>query len=75
MAFIMTDRQGNLQNSYENIAIPSDFEIENAHIHGITHQIATQKGIACLSIMEQFMAAIEQSDLLIAHHAEYHKKV
>ncbi len=75
LAFIVTDEQGNVHNTYENIAIPNDFDIQNAHIHGITLEKAKAQGIPLLTIIEQFMDAIKQSDLLIAHHAEYHKKV
>lgn len=75
LAFILTDEQGNIHNTYEDIAIPDNFDIQNAHIHGITTAIANAQGIPSLTIIEQFMDAIQQSNLLIAHHAEYHKKV
>ncbi len=75
LAFIITDEQSNIHNTYENIAIPNDFDIQNAHIHGITLEMAQAKGIPSLTIIEQFMEQVQQVDLLVAHHAEYHKKV
>jgi len=60
---------------HDYIIKPDGFKIENAHIHNITHDMATQTGIEFKDAIGQLEAEFSRANLLVAHNAQFDIKV
>lgn len=49
----------------------NDFEISNAHIHGITNEISSETGVDFQEVMIDFHKALKISKVLVAHNADF----
>lgn len=75
LAFLLTDEQANVLETFVEIIQPDGFTIQNDHIHGITHKMALSEGIELREALISFMSALKQADQLIAHHIEFDKTI
>ncbi|MEM6698725.1 MAG: 3'-5' exonuclease [Bacteroidota bacterium] len=75
LAFIKTDEKGNEIQRFSELVRPEGFQIDNAEIHGISQEIALKNGINAQAAITQFVTALSDCQLLIAHNIDYDKKV
>ena len=73
LGFTLYDINRNLIKEYDQIVYPEDFTIpkEASKIHGITTEIAKEKGISIVQILNDFWDALENTKYLIAHNISY----
>jgi len=77
LAWVIIDGNGRELSAVERIVKPDGFTIPNeaAEIHGITTEMAKQKGIRLVEVLAEFAAALEQSKTVVAHNVEYDRPV
>jgi len=73
LGFKHFDEERRLIKEYNEIAYPNDFIIPEAssNVHGITTEIAKEKGIDIVQILNVFLGSIEKSTYLIGHNISY----
>lgn len=77
LAYIIYDQNGNKISEGDHTIKPDGFIIpkESSNIHGITQEIAMEKGIALAGVLHEFQKLIEESELLIAHNMSFDEKI
>jgi DNA polymerase III subunit epsilon len=77
LAWLLTDKEGNVQKSAEHIIRPEGFSIpaDAARVHGITNEVAKQKGVELKLALEQITADFAQAKALIAHNMSFDEKI
>jgi len=75
LAFIKTDETGEEIQRFSELIRPEGFQIDNSEIHGIHQEIALKNGISAQFAINQFVKALSNCGLLVAHNIEYDKKV
>lgn len=75
LAFIKTDETGSELQRFSELVRPEGFQIDNSEIHGISQEVALKNGINAQSAITQFVTALSDCELLVAHNIEYDKKV
>ncbi len=70
IAWIRTDRDGNILSSHEMLVTPHGFEIPECStaIHGITTEQAAEHGIPLIDAITSFHEAVKSVDTIIAHN-------
>lgn len=63
----------NCQDHIINCAV--DIPLESAKIHGITNEIASEKGVSIEYVMDLFNNDIKIADMLIAHNISFDKRM
>lgn len=75
ISWIILDRLGNILKQTYYIVRPLDYEIDNTSvatsIHGITHEIAVEKGILWETIYNEFFADLKTCNALVAHNLQF----
>jgi DNA polymerase-3 subunit alpha len=73
LAWQLHDRFGKLIQSGDHIIKPLNFEIPltSTKIHGITNEMANQKGIDIQEVFSKFNKALEDTTFLIGHNLEF----
>jgi len=76
IAWLQYDHSGNQVKRGEYIIKPIDFTIPHTatKIHGITTKKAMEEGILLDVVLEEFSAAIDRSDYLVAHNMGFDEK-
>lgn len=77
LAWLEYDNQQNLISEANHIIKPDGYTIpsEVVAIHGITTEIALQKGSELSSVLSELSAIIDRSSVLIAHNMDFDEKV
>lgn len=75
MSWIVLDHFGNIMKQVYHIVRPLDFEIDNdsvaTKIHGITKEIALEKGVLWETIYNEFIADLKMCHALVAHNLQF----
>lgn len=64
-----------LLHKQDLIIKPTDFEIENSEIHGITKEIAQKKGVLFKDAIAMLMSKIKDVHLVVSHNILFDKNV
>lgn len=80
LAYIITedtDDGYNIHKEFDYIVKPVGFTIPDnvAKVHGITQEIAMEKGIMLDIVLNQFVYDVSISDVLIAHNMNFDEKI
>lgn len=77
IAWILTDKTGNELEVETNILKPDGFKIpaDAIQIHGITNEIANEKGQDRVIVLKRFASMLDKAQVLIAHNIDFDKKV
>ena len=77
IAWLFYDKDRNLVEAKNYIIQPEGYEIpdEVVRIHGISTEIAKEKGVELLSVLEEFKKLIDKADYLIAHNISFDEKI
>lgn len=77
IAWLYFDKNGNELSSKEYIIKPEGFFIphDSAKVHGITTDIANEKGIQLKAVLNEFSKILKESKFLIAHNISFDHKV
>ncbi len=56
---------------------PDGFEIpkESSNIHGITQEIANEKGVTIKRALKYFVESLQECDYVVAHNVEFDRKI
>lgn len=77
IGWILTDKEGKEIESETYILKPDDFKIPSSasKIHGITNEIANEKGQDRVEILKRFAEVLNKATVLVAHNVDFDKKV
>ena len=77
LAWILSDENGNIIHTGNLIVKPIGFTIpiEASRIHGITTEIAKEKGTPIKDVIEKFMEDVYAANTLVGHNIDFDKKV
>ena len=77
LSWIVTDENGNHLKTADHIIRPSGFSIPQGAslIHGITTDMAMQKGEDLTRVVEEFLNDYENADLIVGHNIDFDKNV
>lgn len=77
LAYIITDREGNILHSYENIIRPCNYTITNDKIHHITQDMAMQQGIPLSDALSTMAADIQSHEItkILSYNVLFDKNV
>jgi len=77
LAYLLYDFDGNLIHSYNEIIKPDGFTIptEASNVHGITTEIANQRGSEIEEVLELFYNHLKRAKFIVAHNMAYDEKI
>lgn len=77
LAALLTDENGLEYGSMNHIVKPSGYTIpyEAAKIHGITNEIALEKGIGIVEVVNVFRQLFDLADVMIAYNYAYDSRI
>lgn len=77
LAWILTDDQGNAQETYSAIIRPDGFIIPRSasDIHRVTQARALAEGQPLAEVLTNFAAALAKADQLVAHNMAFDEKI
>ena len=77
LAYILSDAGGRIIEQNDFIVKPYGFEIpaESVKFHGITTEIATEKGILISEALENFKRILTKSEYAVGHNVAYDVRV
>jgi len=77
LAFVVTDDEGKIIRKRDYIIKPEGFEIPKgaSDIHGITTEIAQEKGLILEDVMYLFLLAVKKCECVIAHNISFDEKI
>ena len=77
IAWLVTDDNGGEIHSAEHIVKPDGFSIpaDAAKIHGITTDIALERGVAIGAVLDAMVKDIEIAQILLAHNMAFDEKI
>lgn len=77
IAWLLYDKSGNEISSKEYIIKPENYFIphDSAKVHGITTDIANEKGIELKAVLNEFGKVLKDSKYLIAHNINFDHKI
>lgn len=77
LAYIITDEIGNKIATKDFIIKPNGFIIpsESCKVHGITTEIANEKGKDLDVVMKEFLQDIESCNIIVAHNYDFDSKI
>ena len=75
ISWIVLDNFGNIVKQAYHVVRPLDFSIDNdsvaTKIHGITHEIAIEKGILWEKVYNEFVVDLRSCHTLVAHNLQF----
>ena len=73
LAWVQTDKEGNILQEGNHIIKPDGFTIPKdvVKIHGISTEIALEKGEDLSTILAQFETQLQANKLVVAHNIEF----
>jgi DNA polymerase-3 subunit epsilon len=77
LAYLVYDFDGNLIHSCNEIIKPNGFTIptESSKVHGITTDIANQRGSNIAEVFELFSIHLRRAKVIVAHNMAYDEKI
>lgn len=77
LAYIYTDEKGATIETGNHIIKPVGFEIpkESSDIHGITHEMALEKGEDLIEVLNRFRKFALNTKYLVAHNMSFDEKI
>jgi DNA polymerase III epsilon subunit-like protein len=77
LAYLVFDKNGELHCSGDFIVKPSGFIIpkEASRIHGITTEIALNKGVELNDVLKDFETKVDGAEILVAHNLKFDEKI
>jgi DNA polymerase-3 subunit alpha len=75
LAYILLDREDNIIEKVMRYVKPDGFKIENSWIHGITTELATEKGLPIREVLSELYSKIITCETLICHNIDFDKNV
>ena len=75
LAFVMYSSKGREISSYHGIVYPDTFDVAATHVHGITHEMAQEKGLPFGYLYASFKEAIRDTKILVAHNSFFDENV
>lgn len=77
LAWVLTDEEGHVVSEHDFIIKPDGFEIpaDSAKIHGITTEIAQEKGVPLVDALKEFFADEARAQVLVAHNISFDTNV
>jgi DNA polymerase III epsilon subunit-like protein len=77
LAYLVYDFDGNLIHSCNEIVKPNGFTIpvDASNVHGITTDLANQRGIKIQDVFELFYFHIKRAKVIVAHNMAYDEKI
>ena len=77
IAWAHYDENGKEIKSKSYIIKPGNFfiPIESARVHGITTEIANEKGVAIKAVLNELTRALKEAEYLIAHNISFDEKI
>ena len=77
LSWLVTDDQGNRLKTADYIVKPDGFTIptEASNLHGITTQMALQKGNDLAEVLAEFLNDFKDADLIVGHNVEFDKNI
>ncbi|MEY4127980.1 MAG: hypothetical protein RL737_2169, partial [Bacteroidota bacterium] len=77
LAYLVYDFDGNLIHSSNEIVKPNGFTIpvDASNVHGITTDIANQRGSKIEEVFELFSIHLKRAKVLVAHNMAYDEKI
>ena len=77
LSWLVTDDQGNRLKTADHIIKPDGFTIpqDASDLHGITTQVAMQKGNDLAEVMTEFLNDFRDADLIVGHNVEFDKNI
>ena len=77
IAWLVTDDKGSEIHSAEHIVKPDGFTIpaDAAKIHGITTDIALERGVAIKAVLDAMVKDIKTAQILLAHNMAFDEKI
>lgn len=74
LAWIQHDAQQNELSRGDYLIQPDNFHIHES-IHGITNDMATEKGRPALEVLEKFIEVLNKTTVLVAHNISFDEKI
>lgn len=73
LACLLTDRKGNVLETYNHIIRPEGYEIpeESQKIHGISTEKALAEGVSIEEAVSAFLKLYDRCDVVVAHNLEF----
>jgi DNA polymerase III subunit epsilon len=77
IAWAIYDEEGNKKSKIQAIIRPEGFEIppQASKVHGITTEIALQKGRSLEEVLDEFVIALREADYLVAHNIKFDENI
>ena len=75
LAFVKYSSKGREISSYQGIVYPDTFDVAATHVHGITHEMAQEKGLPFGYLYASFKEAIRDTKILVAHNSFFDENV
>ena len=77
LAYLVYDFDGNLIHSCNEIVKPNGFTIptEASNVHGITTEVASQRGTDINDVFELFLIHLKRSKMIVAHNMAFDEKI
>jgi DNA polymerase III epsilon subunit-like protein len=77
LAYLVYDFDGNLIHSCNEIVKPNGFTIptEASNVHGITTEMARQRGSDINDVFELFLIHLKRSKMIVAHNMAFDEKI
>jgi uncharacterized protein (TIGR02145 family) len=77
LAYLVYDFDGNLIHSCNEMIKPSGFKIptEASNVHGITTEMASQRGTDINDVFELFLIHLKRSKIIVAHNMAFDEKI
>jgi len=75
LAYIIYDCNNKLVKKVEKLIKPVDYTIENSQFHGITTEMALEKGEDISTVLDQFYKDLDNVDTIIAHNINFDKNI
>lgn len=71
LSWIVCDHENNILEDHDYIIQPFNFTIENSKIHGITNEIANEKGFVLRTILNTFIDSASKVDYIVCHNCNF----
>ena len=77
LSWILTDSTGKELRVKDYIIKPNGFTIpmESTNVHGISTEIAENKGALLRSVLDEFVSDLNSADTIVGHNIDFDKKV
>lgn len=77
LSWILSDKEGHIIGKHNYIIRPDGFEIPftASHVHGITHEIALEKGVPLNEALYVFLKDVDSTDYLVGHNLDFDCKM